>query len=127
MINNYNIFGIDNRLYVNCTPHTLNMINEKGRRFNIPHNPKFIISAEPLTSPADSPFSGIDLVKTDFVMNEELVEELIILRNKGVVCIGSIIACQAYKGLIFGLIPEVGYERKPPEEKLMKSYIFNSY
>jgi hypothetical protein len=38
---------------------------------------------------------------------------------KGALIVGSIIAAQAYPGLVMGLTPTPGYERVPPAEKRM--------
>ena len=41
-------------------------------------------------------------------------------REKNIYVIGSIIAAQAYPGLVFGMIPAPGYERVAPAEKRMR-------
>ena len=41
--------------------------------------------------------------------------------------VGSIIAAQAYPGLVVAMVPAPGYERRPPAEKRMRPDKFTIY
>ncbi len=48
-------------------------------------------------------------------------------RNGADLVVGSIIAAQAYPGLVVAMTPAPGYERKPPNEKRMSPCKFTIY
>lgn len=62
----------------------------------------------------------IDFVTPEFLPeSNNLIDALQEYRDDGIYVIGSIIAAQAYPGLVFGMTPCAGYERVPPEQKRM--------
>lgn len=95
---------------------------------------------EPVTVPPDTPINAspkeeivevrgaVTFVKTIFVGTDEgrrIAEEA---KAAGAdVVIGSIIAAQAYPGLVVAMLPAPGFERVPPEQKRMLPDKFTVY
>lgn len=74
-----------------------------------------------------------ELVTIDFVTpsfypeSDEITDSLQELRDNDIYVIGSILAAQAYPGLVFGMTPCTGYERVPPEQKRMNPNKFTMF
>lgn len=74
-----------------------------------------------------------ELINIDFVTpsfypeGQNVVDSLQELRDDNIYVIGSILAAQAYPGLVFGMTPCVGYERVPPEQKRMNPNKFTMF
>lgn len=70
----------------------------------------------------------IQFVRTRPVGNAEgrhIAEQA--LRNGADLVVGSIIAAQAYPGLVVAMVPAPGFERVPPEEKRMRPDKFTTF
>lgn len=122
-----NFFKCDGVVYVNTTPHAINLQVGTGCVV-IPASQKQIINASIEEAQVDDM-----LVKSIFIGNEEgerIINEIYSeFSNDGnrVIIIGSIIAAQAYPGRVFGMCAAEGYERRPPAEKLMRSDKFVTF
>jgi len=66
--------------------------------------------------------NGVTFVTTNFQGDAETLSLLKTLHEKcpGIIVIGSVVAAQAYPGLVCGLIPVKGFERVPPDQKRMR-------
>lgn len=110
----------------NATPHPITFWREDWEDVAIVE-PDEIISAVPTEKahsciqPKGSPdWENVWFVETRFVGNDEGARIITFARDTGVdVIVGSIIAAQAYPGLVVGMTPCAGYERVPPNEKRM--------
>ena len=119
------VFGvIDGVAFVNTTPHDVNF----GDVDFVTVLPKsgVLINAKSTKELVGSK-SGINFVKTSFVGTDEEKQKIAdikgaIYKEEGVefvVIVGSIIAMNAFPGLVSGLVPVPGYERVSPAEKRM--------
>ena len=77
---------------------------------------------------------GIKFVTSQFVPNEksnqeiaELEDELFYTLDYEPILVGSIIAAQAYPERVYGMVPVSGYERVPPDEKIVRSDKFTVF
>ena len=78
--------------------------------------------------------NGLQLVRTKFVPKPQSDQELATIENEYFylkdaipIIIGSIIAAQAYPGRVYGTVPVPGYERVPPDQKLVRSDKFITF
>lgn len=121
-----NYFICNNRVYVNATPHAINLQVGSGCVV-VPASQKQVINASIKEVQVDDL-----LVKSIFVGNEEgerIINEIYseFPEQNRVIIIGSLIAAQAYPGRVFGMCAAEGYERRPPAEKLMRSDKFVTF
>ena len=71
--------------------------------------------------------ASIQFVHTRFISIEKGRELAKAAKAAGCVVVGSIIAAQAYPGLVCAMIPAPGYERVAPAEKRMNPDKFTVY
>ena len=112
---------------VNSTPHPITFMSEEDNTV-ITVLSSCIINATVKETVVKS-VNGIDFVKSTFVGSEEGAEiiEQIHAINPEALIIGSIIAAQAFPGLVVGMTPCKGFERKPPTEKRMSTTKFTIF
>lgn len=117
-------FGIFNKVaYVNTTPHNINFgVNEV---VTVLSTSGLLVNAIPTEELVKA--GKINFIKTSFQKEDEVGDfltalALLIINQtsvEDVVFVGSIIAAQAYPGVIVALTPCKGYERVAPQEKRM--------
>jgi hypothetical protein len=112
-------------LVFNATPHPINFWKE-GWESVVTVGVDTVINASPSEEPVTSGawdarnFSAnIQFVKTAFAGTGEGRAVAEKARAQGAVVVGSIIAAQAYPGLVCAMTPAPGYERVAPAEKRM--------
>lgn len=119
------VFGVINGVaFVNTTPHDVNF----GDVDFVTVLPKsgVLINAKSTKEEIGEEL-GIKFVKTSFVGTEEEQQKIADIKEgilkeedvKLVIIVGSIVAMNAFPGLISGLVPVPGYERVSPAEKRM--------
>ena len=115
----------------NSTPHTINIQDMDGEVIGILPNPDFLINARAVEVPAGNMF-----VKTSFVGDDAgraTIQRIIdffhseVRANGPKVIVGSIIAAQAYPGVVVAMCPVSGYERVAPNEKRMRCDKFTTF
>ena len=118
-------FGVINGVaFINTTPHDVTF-GDVDFTTVLPKS-NVLINAKPVKEEIGESF-GVKFSKTSFVGTDEEKEKIIalredILKEEGVnfvVIVGSIIAMNAFPGLVAGLVPVPGYERVSPAEKRM--------
>ena len=128
-----NFFTFSNGITVfNSTPHPLSFQSPEGDKVIIPSSVPtgpWVINAK-----AQETVVRDDLVKTVFVADSEGEERILTIESwakengiKKLRVIGSMIAAQAYPGRVFGMIPAPGFERVPPDQKLMRVDKFTTF
>lgn len=123
------MFEYQGRVYINTTPHNVNLIDPAtGQEFAVPPC-GVLINARPVEEPAGIHPSGVELVRTSFVADASSEAKLKEMETAypGAVIIGSVIAAQAFPGRVLGMIPAPGFERVPPDQKKMRADKFTSY
>ena len=111
----------------NATPHAIRFWREDWDE-PVEVNPDEKVDAHPMELRVARPrtvsdnigYQEITFVNTKFVntpLGLKIVEQAI--AGGADLIIGSIIAAQAYPGLVVAMTPAPGYERKPPAEKRM--------
>lgn len=116
-------------VYVNTTPHVINLLNpDTGNEVEIPPS-GVIINAKVVETVAGETPQGVKLVRTKFCSDEKSEEILAQIEQEfpGAVIIGSLIAAQAFPGRIYVLTPAPGFERVPPDQKRMNSRKFTIF
>ena len=111
---------------VNSTPHPITFMSEDGMVITVPSS--CIINATVEETVVRST-NGINFVKSTFVGSEEgakIIEQIHSI-NPSALIVGSIIAAQAFPGLVVGMTPCKGFERKPPAEKRMSTTKFTIF
>lgn len=111
---------INNRTYVNTTPHPLTLRDEKGADHTVPPC-GILVNARAVEEPAGER-DGVQFVSTRFVADEQSARALdeIEAIHPGAFVIGSIIAAQAFPGRVLAMVPAPGFERAPINEKRMR-------
>lgn len=114
---------------INTTPHPLTIENLNGELVSVPTS--VLINAN-----AASVDVGPFFCKTEFSSTTEGTETIASIKDwfantytngETLVIIGSMIAAQAYKGQVFGLVPVPGFERVAPAEKRMRCDKFTTF
>lgn len=110
---------------LNTTPHDITIQDMDGSLISVPSDPDLILNAEAVEEEVNNL-----LVTTKFVGIDDGFKLIKImfdaLKQTGtVIIIGSIIAMNAYPGLVKGMIPVPGFERVPPDQKRMRCDKFN--
>lgn len=111
---------------INSTPHDVTFMDIDGEIINVPSS--CIINAS-VKETVVANVAGIEYVKSEFVGSDEgaaLIEEINKV-NPSAVIIGSIIAAQAFPGLVVGMTPCKGFERVPPKDKRMSTIKFTVF
>jgi len=136
---------------VNVTPHSITMLeceelssgkcdavgdNDKkcedclqGKVFSIP-SCGTVISATPVENHYKTTNQGIELVTTSFEPNKKSKKELKKIEEAywgEVIIVGSIIAAQAFPERVWAMVPVPGYERVPPDKKLVRTDKFTVF
>lgn len=115
---------IAGKIIVNVTPHPITFGTDDGGTITVPCS-GIIVNAMTMER-----WIGDDLVTTSFVKSEEDVKKIARIKrwnhgNKPLRIVGSIIAMNAYPGVICGMVPLKGFERVPPDQKRMDPHKFN--
>jgi hypothetical protein len=89
----------------------------------------FIVNAKPVEENAGKAAWGNSarLVRTRFDPDPATEETLQAVQKAGVLAVGSIIAAQAYPGLVLAMTPAPGYERAAPAEKRMNPWKYTTF
>lgn len=106
---------------VNTTPHPVNMVNgDLSLQVTIPCS-GVLINAKAVTSSVDSGIDGVKYQHTSFVADQDTLDALKAFKvnNPDVVIIGSLIAAQAYPGLVVAMVAHPDYMRVAPADKKM--------
>lgn len=106
---------------VNTTPHPVNMVNDDlSLQVTIPCS-GVLINAKAVTSSVDSGIDGVKYQHTSFVADQNTLDALRAFKvnNPDVVIIGSLIAAQAYPGLVVAMVAHPDYMRVAPADKKM--------
>jgi len=127
-LNHENVIKFNGNTYINTTPHNITLksiLTEE--EFVIPAS-GILINSKPQEITAGGQ-NSIKFVKTTFVSNQEDIDKINQLEQQYPNCIiiGSIIAAQAYPGIVFGMIPYPGLERVPVEQKKMQAEKFTVF
>lgn len=111
---------------VNTTPHPLKFQDSiSGELVSIPSDPALLINAR-----AEEVIMRPMFVKTIFKPEEEGTQKINAIKEvlgQNVIIIGSMIAAQAYPGLVYSMTPVEGFERVAPNEKRMRDDKFMTY
>ncbi len=114
---------------VGTTPHPISFWDESNENNLFQVKSSGVLVNASVVEKVVNKFESHSIVTTEFVGNKPTTEMLQELHeaNSGLIVVGSIIAAQAYPGLVFGLCPQAGFERVPPAEKRMSQIKFNTY
>lgn len=114
---------------VNTTPHPITIQNIDGELVSVP-------TSVLLNANAESVDVGEFFCKTEFSKTNEGLELIAGIKSwfaetytdgETLIIIGSMIAAQAYKGEVFGMVPVPGFERVAPSEKRMRCDKFTTF
>lgn len=115
----------------NATPHPITFWDEEWGEI-VTAEPDRVINATPIEELVDVDVTElqyeIQFVCTRYVGNDEgrqIAEQA--LQAGADVVVGSIIAAEAYPGLVVAMVPVPGFERVPPEEKRMRPDKFTTF
>lgn len=113
------------KVLANCTPHQIRFLDLDGEVRTVqPSGYKLqAIPQEEIVKIED----GCEFVKTVFVASPEGDDEVDSIEHRRLLPVGSIISAQAWPGRVVSLVPVVGFERKPPAEKLYRCDKFNIF
>lgn len=106
---------------VNTTPHPVCMVSsDLSMQTTVPVS-GMLINAKAVTSSVDSGINGVKYQKTSFVADDDTMDMLKAFKAQypNVVIIGSLIAAQAYPGLVVAMVAHPDYMRVPPQDKKM--------
>ena len=125
-----NIYTFTNGVtIVNTTPHAITFFDEGDDALvTIPSDSDYIINAK--VEEIITKKGVIELTTPKFIPCEEgynIINRIHEECGKEVIIIGSILAAQSYPGLVYGMVPCVGYERVAPAEKRMRCDKFTTY
>jgi hypothetical protein len=111
---------------VNTTPHPITF-DWDGEAIVIPPSEMLINArmAERIVAERD----GVAFVATVFEPDPETEAKLRALKAErpNAIIVGSVIAAQAYPGLVVGMTPMPGFERVPPDQKRMNPRKFSVF
>lgn len=120
---------IAGKIIVNVTPHPITFGTDDGGVVSVPCS-SIIVNAK-----ATEKEVADDLVTTIFEKSEEDIKKIADIKkwygekfadsSKPLRIVGSIIAMNAYPGVICGMVPLKGFERVPPDQKRMDPHKFN--
>ena len=114
-------------IVVNCTPHQITF-EDVGQLITIPAESGYIINARVEETVRKE--GMIEFSTPKFIPCEEgynIINRIHEECGKETIIIGSILAAQSYPGLVYGMVPCVGYERVAPAEKHMRCDKFIVY
>lgn len=108
----------------NATPHVIRFWDESwGKPIEVGVDViiNAVIDEEVIGEEFTETNNRIEFVTPSFLAESgDVIDLLQSLRDNGVYVIGSILAAQAYPGLVFAMVPCAGYERVSPVEKRMR-------
>jgi hypothetical protein len=122
----------------NATPHVIRFWR-KGWPNPIEVEPDRVVSARVVETEvhprniAEDVLRGMEdssvvrFVRVEFMGNDDGLSIIQAAQDVGAMVVGSIIAAQAYPGVVFAMTPAPGYERVPPAEKRMNPDKFTVY
>ena len=111
---------------VNTTPHPIRLTDD-SLELDITVEPSgVLINAKAQTVEAYSSVEGVSFQMTEFVADKEtkLALQDFLSRHSDVVIVGSLIAAQAYPGLVVAMVAHPDFMRVAPQEKRM---LYNRY
>ncbi len=117
---------IDGVAMVNTTPHALSF-GVGDEVVSLPTS-GMLVNATPVTEAAGTR-GGAKLIRTVFKADADTKRLLkaFSVAHPDVVIIGSLIAAQAYPGLVVAMVALPGYERVAPAEKRMDPHTFTTF
>ena len=124
-----NVWGIE---ILNTTPHGITFGREDCFETIAVPPSGILISAKVVEVNVKKPLKlemeeiDVECVSTNYLPNQKGWELLNEVPDR-VVIVGSIIAAQAYPGLVFGMVPCAGFERVPIQEKRMRHNKFTMF
>ena len=111
---------------INTTPHPIRLTNEELTLDVTVEASGILINAGVETIPAYSCIDNVTLQMTEFIADKETKETIqdFLSEYPDVIIIGSMIAAQAYPGLVVAMVAHPDFMRVPPQEKRM---LYNRY
>lgn len=120
---------IAGKIIVNVTPHPITFGTDDRGTVSVPCSGIVVNARATEKQVAD------DLVTTTFEKSKEEIKKIAAIKkwygkmfadsSKPLRIVGSIIAMNAYPGVICGMVPLKGFERVPPDQKRMDPHKFN--
>lgn len=106
---------------VNTTPHAITMTTADQSIVDSVPPCGALINATAVAQPVDSGITGVKFQKTSFIADPTTTDTLMAFHAKypDVVVIGSLIAAQAYPGLVVAMVAHPDFMRVPPADKKM--------
>lgn len=113
---------------VNTTPHEIRFTDD-SLELDVTIEPSALVNAKAVTSSVESGIPGVLYQTTNFVPDEltEKVLKQFKETHQDVVIIGSLIAAQAYPGVVAAMVAHPTLMRVPPQEKRMLFDRFTIY
>ena len=112
----------------NATPHEITFWQDDWPE-PVTVSPDEIINAKPVEKLAYEE-NGVDYVRTVFERSDDgmaIVSRIAHEHPTNTIIVGSIIAAQAYAGIVVSMVPHPDYMRVPPAEKRMLPNKFNIF
>lgn len=115
------IVKIDGVRVVNTTPHNVTMVNSDLSVVASVPPCGALVNATPIATPVDSGIPGVKYQRTGFKADTTTLDTLRAFKAQypDVVVIGSLIAAQAYPGLVAAMVAHPDFVRVPPQDKKM--------
>jgi len=119
------IYEFNECVVINATPHGITMQDTDSKVIQVDSSCVINATAETVK------ISSV-LCKTKFIADDNTLQFLKELHDtydgeKPLMVVGSMIAAQAYPGLVVAMTPVPGFERRPPAEKRMRADMFVTY
>lgn len=111
---------------INTTPHVIRLTDD-NLELDVTVEPSgILINAGVETTPTYSCVDNVTLQMTEFIADKETKEiiQKFLSEYPDVIIIGSLIAAQAYPGLVVAMVAHPDFMRVPPQEKRM---LYNRY
>jgi hypothetical protein len=120
------LVAVDGVVFYNATPHCITLQAKDGSLHTI--SAGIPVNARPVEIAAGTGPGDIEFVRTEFRGAEDGRRVIDLAQAAGAqVIIGSIIAAQAYPGLVVAMVPAPGFERVAPAEKRMRADKFTTF
>jgi hypothetical protein len=102
----------------NATPHVIRFWREDWQE-PVEVEPDATVSAKPVETEVRN-INGVSFVKTVFEpVFDKAYAVAVVANDNGAIVVGSIIAAQAFPGVVVAMTPAPGFERVPPDQKRM--------
>ena len=114
---------------VNTTPHSIRLTDD-SLELDVTVEPSgVLINAKAETVEVDSDIIGVVYQMTKFIPDKDTLKTLekFVVEHPDVVIIGSLIAAQAYPGIVAAMVAHPTLMRVPPQEKRMLYNKFTIY